>query len=69
MHGSGAASAKGTADSEETIAARWAAQVPERRFGTAAEFGQTCALPCSAHAGYITGQSILMDGGHFPSAY
>jgi hypothetical protein len=31
------------------------------------EFGQTCAFLCSVPAGYITGQSILMDGGVFPS--
>mgnify|MGYP001291912022 CR=1 FL=1 len=41
-------------------------QIPARRFGTPAEFGQTCAFLCSVHAGYITGQSILLDGGVFP---
>ena len=35
-------------------------------FGTADEFGATCAFLCSTHAGYITGQNILMDGGIFP---
>jgi 3-oxoacyl-[acyl-carrier protein] reductase len=46
-----------------------AAQIPARRFGTAEEFGQTCAFLCSRQAGYITGQNILMDGGLFPSAF
>ncbi len=43
-------------------AAREAA-IPARRYGTAAEFGQTCAFLCSVHAGYIVGQNILADGG------
>jgi 3-oxoacyl-[acyl-carrier protein] reductase len=39
--------------------------VPAKRFGTAEEFGATCAFLCSAHAGYITGQNVLMDGGQY----
>jgi 3-oxoacyl-[acyl-carrier protein] reductase len=42
------------------------ATVPARRFGEAAEFGEACAFLCSAQAGYITGQNLLMDGGIFP---
>lgn len=42
---------------------------PARRFGEPAEFGEVCAFLCSAHAGYITGQSILMDGGAFPGTF
>ena len=37
--------------------------IPARRFGSPAEFGALCAFLCSEHAGYITGQSILIDGG------
>ncbi len=37
--------------------------VPARRYGTAAEFGATCAFLCSQHAGFIVGQNILLDGG------
>ena len=40
--------------------------VPARRFGDPAEFGAACAFLCSAQAGYITGQSLLIDGGAFP---
>lgn len=40
--------------------------IPARRFGNPAEFGAACAFLCSAQAGYITGQSILIDGGAFP---
>lgn len=43
--------------------------IPARRFGTPAEFGALCAFLASAHAGYITGQNILIDGGAFPSAF
>lgn len=38
--------------------------IPARRFGDPAEFGDTCAFLCSASAGYITGQNILIDGGY-----
>lgn len=41
-------------------------QIPAKRFGTAAEFGAVGAFLCSAHAGYITGQNILLDGGQYP---
>lgn len=39
------------------------ATIPARRYGTAAEFGATCAFLCSQHAGFIIGQNILLDGG------
>lgn len=39
---------------------------PTRRFGTVAEFGDACAYLASVQAGFITGQNLLMDGGHFP---
>jgi 3-oxoacyl-[acyl-carrier protein] reductase len=42
---------------------------PAGRFGTAEEFGHACAFLCSAHAGYITGQNLLLDGGHYPGTY
>src|SRR3989440_8532241 len=44
------------------------ATVPARRFGSPDEFGAACAFLCSAQAGYITGQNILIDGGAFPGA-
>jgi 3-oxoacyl-[acyl-carrier protein] reductase len=40
-----------------------AATIPAGRYGTAQEFGAMCAFLCSAHAGYIVGQNILLDGG------
>jgi 3-oxoacyl-[acyl-carrier protein] reductase len=46
-----------------------AATVPVKRFGYPDEFGAACAFLCSAHAGYITGQNLLIDGGVFPGAF
>ena len=43
--------------------------VPAGRLGTAKEFGDTCAFLCSAQAGYITGQNLLVDGGLVPTAF
>ncbi|HTP91309.1 MAG TPA: SDR family oxidoreductase [Xanthobacteraceae bacterium] len=40
-----------------------------KRYGDPAEFGAYCAFLCSAHAGYITGQSLLIDGGSYPGAF
>ena len=34
-----------------------------KRFGQPDEFGAACAFLCSAQAGYITGQNLLIDGG------
>jgi len=45
------------------------ATVPAKRFGTVEEFGAACAFLCSAQAGYITGQNLLIDGGAFPGAF
>jgi 3-oxoacyl-[acyl-carrier protein] reductase len=41
-------------------------QIPARRFGTPAEFGAACAFLCSADAGFITGQNLMLDGGQYP---
>ena len=38
---------------------------PAKRFGDPSEFGHTAAFLCSVHAGFITGQNIMMDGGKF----
>ena len=50
----------------ETLRERSMAQIPARRFGDPAEFGDMCAFLCGARAGYVTGQNILLDGGQFP---
>jgi 3-oxoacyl-[acyl-carrier protein] reductase len=43
--------------------------IPAGRFGTADEFGALCAFLCSVHAGYMTGQNFLIDGGLNPNAF
>ncbi|GAA6141614.1 SDR family oxidoreductase [Hydrogenophaga sp. 5NK40-0174] len=43
--------------------------IPAKRFGNPQEFGALCAFLCSAHAGYITGQNVLIDGGAYPGTY
>jgi len=43
--------------------------VPAGRFGNIAEFGALCAFICSAHASYLVGQNILLDGGAYPGTY
>ena len=45
------------------------ATVPARRIGEPDELGTMTAFLCSAQAGYITGQNILIDGGAFPGAF
>jgi 3-oxoacyl-[acyl-carrier protein] reductase len=46
------------ADSPERIR-----QIPARRLGTVEEFAATAAFLCSEQAGYITGTTLLVDGG------
>jgi 3-oxoacyl-[acyl-carrier protein] reductase len=50
----------------ETVQAERAALNPAGRFGTIEEFGAACAFLASAHAGYITGCNLLLDGGAYP---
>jgi len=42
---------------------------PAKRFGTIEEFGDACAFLCSARAGYIVGQNLLLDGGVYPGTF
>jgi 3-oxoacyl-[acyl-carrier protein] reductase len=41
------------------------AEIPAGRLGSPHEFGTACAFLCAAHAGYITGQNLLLDGGSY----
>lgn len=65
---SAATAAKTGKTAEEVIDAR-RQTIPAQRLGTAAEFGATCAFLCSVHAGYITGQNVLTDGGAYPGTF
>jgi 3-oxoacyl-[acyl-carrier protein] reductase len=49
-----------------TVKAQSEAGIPAKRFGEPAEFGAACAFLCAAQSGFITGQSLLIDGGAFP---
>lgn len=49
-------------DADERIRQQ-AAAAPMRRLGDPAEFGAACAFLCSKQAGYITGQTLGIDGG------
>jgi 3-oxoacyl-[acyl-carrier protein] reductase len=64
-----AATAKRKGISIDQARAERIASVPAKRIGDPAEFGATCAFLCSAQAGYITGQNIVIDGGAFPGAF
>jgi 3-oxoacyl-[acyl-carrier protein] reductase len=54
---------------EATLRAEREAAIPAGRFGAPDEFGALCAFLASAHASYITGQNILIDGGAFPGVF
>ena len=60
---------KKTGKSMDEIADARRKTIPAARFGTPAEFGAACAFLCSAHASYITGQNVLIDGGAYPGTY
>jgi len=53
---------------DEVLGARRAAN-PAGRFGEPHEFGDACAYLCSAQAGFITGQNVLLDGGSYPGTF
>ncbi|WP_288409248.1 SDR family oxidoreductase [uncultured Sphingomonas sp.] len=59
-----AAKKNGTTPAQEK--AKRAESIPAKRIGDPAEFGAACAFLCSDKAGFITGQSLLIDGGAFP---
>jgi 3-oxoacyl-[acyl-carrier protein] reductase len=40
-----------------------------KRYGNPDELGAYCAFLCSVHAGYITGQNLVIDGGSYPGAF
>ena len=46
-----------------------AAANPAKRYGNPDELGAYCAFLCSVHAGYITGQNLVIDGGSYPGAF
>ena len=69
LRGTMEGAAKKTGQPLDDVLAARRKTIPAQRFGNAAEFGATCAFLCSAHAGYITGQNVLIDGGAYPGTY
>jgi len=61
--------AKAAGKSVEELRKARAEANPAGRFGTVEEFGDACAYLCSAQAGYITGQNLLLDGGSYPGTF
>jgi len=68
LAGNFAAQARREGTDVEAVRAARLAKHPAHRFGQPEEFGAACAFLCSAHAGYINGQNLLLDGGSFPGA-
>ena len=63
---------RGLVDATHSYESVWNARVastPAGRFGQPDELGAYCAFLCSARAGFITGQNLLIDGGAYPGTY
>jgi 3-oxoacyl-[acyl-carrier protein] reductase len=63
---------EGMLDEGQSFADVWRQRAqanPARRYGEPAELGAYCAFLCSEHAGFITGQNLLIDGGSYPGTF
>jgi 3-oxoacyl-[acyl-carrier protein] reductase len=69
LRGTMTARAKASGKTVEEVTAQARDGVPAGRFGKPAEFGEVCAFLCSAHAGYLVGQNVLIDGGSYPGTF
>ena len=69
LRGPSAAAAKAQGIPVEELLAKRRKANPTQRFGNAEEFGSVCAFICSVHAGYLTGQNVLLDGGAYPGTF
>jgi 3-oxoacyl-[acyl-carrier protein] reductase len=61
--------AKSGGVSIEQAYAEMAATIAAGRLGTPEEFGAACAYLCSAHAGFVSGQNLQVDGGSYPGVF
>ena len=61
--------AEKTGQSVQSLADARRKNIPAGRFGTPEEFGAICAFLCSVHAGFMTGQNVLADGGAYPGTF
>lgn len=57
------AAAERTGDTVKSVYAGWEADVPAGRLGEPEELAALTAFLCSKQAGYVTGQSVAVDGG------
>ena len=69
LHTTIAGAAKRRNISIEQATAERIASIPAKRIADPAEFGAACAFLCSAQAGFITGQNLLIDGGSYPGTF
>lgn len=69
LRGTMSGAAKKSGEELDTVMARRRKAIPAQRFGNPAEFGAICAFLCSQHAGYMTGQNVLADGGAYPGSF
>lgn len=63
------AGAKMSGKTVEQVTGERMKSIPAARFGDPSEFGAYCAFLCSAHAGFVTGQNLLIDGGNYPGTF
>jgi 3-oxoacyl-[acyl-carrier protein] reductase len=52
-----------TGETPEDIAGHWAKTIPLGRYGDPAEFGDVVAFAASERAAYVTGTTLMVDGG------
>jgi 3-oxoacyl-[acyl-carrier protein] reductase len=57
------ARAKSLGTTPDALFKRLSESIPVRRMGQPSEIGDLCAYLCSPQAGYLTGQTIVVDGG------
>ena len=69
LRGLAAGAAAESGRSVDEILAERARDTPAGRVGKPAEFGDACVFLCSASAGFIVGQNLLLDGGNFNSTF
>jgi 3-oxoacyl-[acyl-carrier protein] reductase len=69
LHSTMQARVKASAKSLDEVTRTARESIPAGRFGDIREIGALCAFICSAHASYLVGQNILLDGGAYPGTY
>jgi 3-oxoacyl-[acyl-carrier protein] reductase len=69
MNATMAAMAQKNGISIEQMTKQRISHIPAERIGDPGEFGDACAYLCSAQAGFIIGQNLLLDGGAYPGTF